>query len=207
MHFPELAAFAEECAAVDLTLAAVGADAWRGPGLGSWTMTQLVAHMVRGASRIDQYLDQPVDGPVAADRITYWHGVADEAAAVAQRAVTEAEGVDPATLPARFATAWHRSVDRAQQLPADHVVATLRGPMRLDEYTATRVVEMAVHHTDVARALSVPPVMTPAAAQMTASVLEGLLGEAKPRNLGRARFIAVATGRTPSDDPRFPVLA
>ncbi len=78
--------------------------------------------------------------------------------------------------------------------------------MRLDDYTATRVLELVVHHMDLRRALDLPPAPTPAAGLLTMRLLEGLLGSPRPHNLGRTRFILTATGRIPSDDPRFPVL-
>lgn len=204
----ELDAFREECVAIDATLRGVPRDAWEQPGaLGTWNLAQLVAHLTRGAGRIAAYLPQPVQAPAQWDRVTYWHDVGDIAADVARRAIEEARDVAPAALPQRFAEAWRASAETAGRESADRVMATVKGPMRLDDYLSTRVLEMVVHHTDVCRALGRPPVSTPAAAQITVEVLEGLLGEPKPRNLGRARFIAVATGRMASDDPRFPVLS
>jgi uncharacterized protein (TIGR03083 family) len=203
----ELDLFVQECQAIEPTLAAIPAGAWDRPALGQWTLAELVAHMVRGAGRVAEYLDEPVSGPPIADRLTYWHNVAADAPAVAQRAIDEATRVDATTFPQRFSSAWRASAKRAAQLHADHVLHTIKGPMRLDDYLSTRVLEMVVHHTDVCRALDRPAVSTPAAAELTAAILEGLLGDSKPHNLGRTRFIAVATGRLPSEDPRFPVLS
>ncbi|MBA2529287.1 MAG: maleylpyruvate isomerase N-terminal domain-containing protein [Euzebyales bacterium] len=204
---PELDAFVEECTAVDATLAGVPTDAWVRPALGEWDLSQLVAHLVRGAGRVAVYLDEPAGGPPGVDRVTYWHYDADlESPGVARRAVEEAAKVDAETLPALFAESWRSSAERARELAADHVLPTLRGAMRLDEYVATRVLEVVVHHADVRTVLDLPPVATPAAGRLVMQILEGLLGEPRPRAMGRARFIAAATGRTPSDDPRFPVL-
>jgi len=66
---------------------------------------------------------------------------------------------------------------------------------------------VAVHHLDVRIALDLPPVATPAAARMTMAGLEALLGESRPRNMGRTRFLLAATGRQETEDPRFPVLS
>lgn len=203
----EMAAFAEECEAVQDTLGTVTRQAWLQPALGRWNLAQLTAHVVRGAGRIAAYLPQPVEGPAQWDRVTYWRDVAGLAGDVARRAIDEARDIDPASLPQRFADAWRASVAAADGQPPDRIMATVKGPMRLDEYASTRVLEMVVHHTDICRALGRPPVSAPAAARITADVLEGLLGQPKPRNLGRARFIAVATGRATSDDARFPLLS
>ncbi len=204
---PELDAFREECAAVDETLASVAAGDWTRPALGEWDVSQLVAHLLRGVSRVSVYLDIEPDGPPGVDRVGYWRYDADaESPGVAQRAVQEAAKVDAETLPALFTEAWQTSAERAGALPGDHVLPTFRGPMRLDEYLATRVLEVVVHHLDLRRALDRPQASTVAAARLTMEILEGLLGEPRPRNLGRTRFLQVATGRLPSDDPRFPVL-
>lgn len=208
MEFPEIEAFAEECAAIDQTLANVDEQSWSRPGLGSWSVVELVTHMLRGATRITEYLPLPVgeDAPLI-DRVAYWGYDADaESPAIAQRAVEEAAKCEPDELPGRFAAAWRASVAAANVHGAAQVLPTFMGPMRLDEYTATRVLEMVVHHLDLRTALDQPPASTPAAARMTMDGLERLLGEPRPRNLGRTRFILAATGRLQTGDPRFPVL-
>lgn len=207
MEFPEVEAFAQECAAIDETLSGIDDDAWDRPALGSWTLAQLVAHMVRGASRITEYLPLEVDDRPQVDRVGYCRFDGDaEAPAIAKRAVEEAAAVAAADLPGRFAAAWRASVAAANDHGAQQLLPTLMGPMRLDEYTATRVLEMVIHHLDVRATLDQPPVSTPAAARMTMSILEALLGESRPRNMGRTRFLLAATGRLETDDPRFPVL-
>ncbi|HVM18571.1 MAG TPA: maleylpyruvate isomerase family mycothiol-dependent enzyme [Egibacteraceae bacterium] len=206
-RFAENAAFAQECATIEETLRAVPADAWGRPALGEWDLSQLVAHLVRGAGRVPAYLGQPVDGEPGVDRVEYWRFDADaESPGVAQRAIDEAAGVDPATWPQRFADTWPAAVAAADEAGPDRILTTFRGPMRLDEYVATRVLEVVVHHMDVRAALDLPPVATPAAARLTMAMLEGLLGEPRPRNMGRTRFIQAGTGRISVDDPRFPLL-
>ncbi|MDQ3538619.1 MAG: maleylpyruvate isomerase N-terminal domain-containing protein [Actinomycetota bacterium] len=203
----ELDAFSDECRALDETLAGVSAEAWTRHALGAWNVAQLVAHLVRGATRVATYLDVEVGGNPVTDRVSYFnYDHTGEAPEIARRAVQEAAKVDAETLPALFTEGWRASAERAAEVGDGHVLHTIAGPMRLDEYLATRVVEMVVHHTDLRAALELPAVSTIAAARITMDVLEGLLGEPRPRNLGRARFIQVATGRFPSDDPRFPVL-
>ncbi|MDQ3709156.1 MAG: maleylpyruvate isomerase N-terminal domain-containing protein [Actinomycetota bacterium] len=203
----ELDAFVEECQALDDTLAGVPAEAWTRQALGSWDVAQLVAHLVRAATRVATYLDTEVHGDPVVDRVSYWrYDHAAEAPEIARRAALQAAKVDAETLPALFTEGWRSSAERAAEVGDSHVLQTIMGPMRLDEYLATRVLELVVHHTDLRAALDLPAVSTIAAARITMDVLEALLGGPRPRNLGRARFIQVATGRSPSDDPRFPVL-
>lgn len=215
MDFAELDAFEEECHAVEDTLADVPTDAWQRPGLGEWTIAELVAHLVRCVTRPDAYLDidigETVEAgagePVMLDRVGYWRfDLAGEAPAIAARAREEAAGTEPALLVQRFSEGWQTSAARAGGLPPGHMLATPRGLMRLDEYVATRVLELVVHHMDLRAALDLPPAATPRAERLTMHVLESLLGSPRPRNFGRDRFIRAATGRLTVEDPRFPVL-
>lgn len=209
MDTPELTAFRDECAAVDATLAAVPTDAWARHGLGSWTLAELVAHLVGAVSRVTAYADQPVDPDTAVlDRVAYFRALRPaDAAMIAERAVAGARGVDAETLPALFAEAWRDDADLAAALPADRVLASRIGPIRCDEYLATRVLEVTVHHIDLRSALDQPPAPSPTGGALTMGLLEGLLGGPRPRNLGRVRFLQAATGRVPSDDPRFPLVS
>jgi uncharacterized protein (TIGR03083 family) len=205
---PELTAFEAECMAIDVTLADVPAEAWTRPALGSWNLAELVAHLIRGASRLTAYVDEPVEADEPAyDRFGYFRF--DHAAAapdVAARAVAAAREVDAETLPALFAEAWREDAALAAELPADRLIATIRGPLRVDEYLATRVLEVTIHHIDVRTALDLPAAPSPEGAKLTAELLEGLLDGPKPR-LGRLRFLLTATGRLPSDDERFPLIS
>lgn len=204
----ELAAFREECEAAEATLRHVPPQAWDRPALGEWSLAELVAHLTRGADRLAASAERPPEGDApACDRIGYWRVDLGAAAAdVARRARETAAGVEPATWPDRFGAAWRASVDAFAAVGADGLVPTRRGPMHAVEYLATRVLEVCVHHGDVRAALDLPPAGTIEAERITQAILEGLLDGPRPRNLGRRRFIEVATGRRAFDDPRFPVL-
>lgn len=210
MRFEELELFEVEAQAINDTLAGVPDDAWDRPALGEWSIAELVAHLVRVATRVDAYLAVEVDASEpTVDRVGYFRvDLAAAAPAIAQRAQEDAAGMDPATLVRRFAEGWQASAARAGGLAPDHLLATPHGVMRLDEYLATRVLELVVHHGDLRAALDLPPAAPspPGPARMTHDLLAALLGSPRPRNLGRDRFIRAATGRVPLDDPRFPVL-
>ena len=208
MQNPELAAFRAECAAVDATLATVPSPAWAAPALGSWTLAELVAHLIRQVTRLTAYAGEPVgDAEPSVDRFGYYrYNHAAMAPDVAARAVQEARKVDAETLPALFAESWPDDAELAADLPADRLVATIRGAMRADEYLATRVLEVTIHHLDLRAALDLPPTPTPEAGALVMALLEGMLDGPRPRNLGRVRFLLTATGRIPSDDPRFPLV-
>jgi uncharacterized protein (TIGR03083 family) len=195
----ELVAFQEECQAAEATLrsAPSGSEDW--PGIGDWTLGQLVGHLAGAAGRLPRFDRAEPGVPAEIDRIRYY---------------AESPGgsrfEDPALPTPRwaesFSDAWRATVDRYRELGDDAVIVSVAGPIRAVEYLATRVVEVVVHHADVRAALDLPPVPTVEAEQITQAVLEGLLDGPRPRNLGRIRFILAATGRLPFDDPRFPVL-
>lgn len=208
MDTPELTAFRDECTAVDATLAEVPAGAWPGRALGSWTLAELVAHLVRGVSRLTTYAETPVDADTPLlDRYGYFRALSPaDAPGVAQRAVVDARGVHAETLPALFAESWRDDADLAAALPPDRLLASRLGPIRADEYLATRVLEVTIHHLDVRATLDQPPAPSASGGVLTMGLLEGLLEGPRPRNLGRVRFLQAATGRVPSDDPRLPVL-
>ena len=209
MRIPELEAFEAECRAIEATLAGIDPQAWSGPGLGEWTLHELTAHLVGSAARLAEYAQQPLSGdsPVC-DRVEYWQmDLSAEAPAVAARARERAAGLPPERIEESFARAWTSTAQVVADRGPDALVNTLRGPMRMDDYLATRVVEVCVHHIDIRTAVDLPAAATPAASRMTMELLEALLGAPRPRNLGRVRFILAATGRVPSDDPRFPVLS
>lgn len=204
----ELSAFAAECEALEATLAAVPGDAWGRPALGEWDVAELVAHLVRGADRLEVYAERDPGGDEpACDRVGYWRfDLAAQAPAIAERARARAAQTAPERLPEEFRRGWRASANRFVALDPEHLLYTPRGPMRAVEYLATRVLEMCVHHFDLRTALDVPPVPTREAATVTVGILEGLLGQPRPRGQGRTRFIREATGRLPADDPRYPLI-
>jgi len=203
----ELKLFQAECARAEATLRGISGDDWQRPGLGEWTLHQLAVHLTRGAGRLAVYLSQPIDGPPVKDRVSYFQYDPEQVApGVAARAMQEAAELQPADVADTFAVAWRAGVQAAGEGAADQIMATPFGPMYVAEYVATRVLEMVVHHMDVRRALDLAPDPDPEAGALVVEILEALLEGDRPRNLGRDRFILVATGRLPHDDPRFPVL-
>jgi hypothetical protein len=198
---PELVAFVEEATAAEETLrAASGVDA-RLPGLGTWTLGELVGHLVGLAGRLDLLARAgTVTGPPALDRSSYFAACARTGQGFADPAVAPGEWAQ------RFGQAWRASARRFETLDPEVVLGTPYGSIVAVEYLATRVLEVVVHHLDVRAALDEPPVTTPAAGRLTLALLESLLEGPRPRNFGRTRFILAATGRIEVADRRFPVL-
>ena len=183
---------------------------WTDPGLGEWTIGELAAHLVRAADRITHYLDQPLEGggDVAVDRVSYFrYDHAEAAAGVAERSRTDAARIGPGGYPSAFDAAWHGTVERCEAVPHDRLLPTFMGTMRLDEYAATRVLELVVHGMDLSRALGVRPDVDDEALRLTAGILEGLLDGPRPAGIDDATWVMIATGRDAHPDHRLPVLS
>ncbi|MEE8601694.1 maleylpyruvate isomerase N-terminal domain-containing protein [Euzebya tangerina] len=216
-----LQAFSAQALAVQQTLRSITPDQWDQPGLGEWSLAELTAHLVRAADRTTHYLAQPVERPVegsversaeriapACDRVSYFDfDTAAVASDVAARSRADAARIGTDALVSTFAAAWTETAEQVRARSADHLTATLRGPMLLHEYLATRVLELTVHHLDLTTALGVRPSVTDEGVAVTESILTGLLGAPRPEGMDPPSFILAATGREAHPDPRFPVLS
>ncbi len=167
------------------------------PGLGEWTVRDLVGHTSRALLTVETYLAAARDAPnrsvdlaAAADYVVASRAGLADAAAVAQRGrdAGAALGRDPAA-------AVHVIVDRVLSLvaeqPAGAVVATPVGGMFLDAYLPGRVLELSVHGVDLADALGLarqPPEPAVAAA------LE-LSGHLAARSGSAGEVLGALTGR------------
>ena len=204
-----LDAFTAEARAAQDTITQVTGEQWHQPGLGEWTVAELVAHLVRAADRTTTYLDQPVDGDEPAhDRVGYFQfDVAAAADAVANRSREDAARIGTPALPSAFEQAWVTTADRVRALSPDHLMTTLRGPMHVSEYLATRVLELTIHHLDLSRALGLRATTTDEGIAVTEQILVGMLGDERPDGMDAATFVLAATGRDSHPDPRFPILS
>lgn len=205
-------AFAAEARAVQDTLADVEPEDWDKPGLGEWTVAELVAHLIRAADRITAYLNVEVEGTQpACDRVAYFDfshlDRADMASAVAGRSRDDAARYGVSTLVDRFSAAVDETLTRCRDLSEDHLIHTIQGPMELGEYAATRVLELTVHHMDLCQALGRRAATTDEGLAVTAQILTAMLEGEHPETLDLPSFVLAATGRLAHPDPRFPVLS
>jgi hypothetical protein len=86
------------------------------------------------------------------------------------------------------------------------------GPMRLDEFMASRLVETVVHGMDLTDASGEPPLSMPKATPMAAEIFDELLARrgvaGRPADLedDNVAFIRAAAGRDEHSDPRLPII-
>jgi len=132
-------------------------DRWDSPGLGEWSVRDLVGHTSRSLLTVETYLYQPAEsvdidsaaGYVAATReIAAGPGVAERG-----RQAGAALGDDPPGDIARIAA---RVLPLVGSCTGAEVVRTIAGGMRLSDYLPTRTFELVVHTCDLAAALGEP---------------------------------------------------
>jgi uncharacterized protein (TIGR03083 family) len=189
-------------------VSAIASDAWDGPGLGEWTVRDLVGHASRALSTIETYLGAaPAPGVadlVIHDPLDYLlavRGPLVDPAAVAQRGreTGAALGADPAAavraLAARVTALVAASADEAP-------VATAAAGATLVAYLPTRTFELTVHTLDLATALDVeaPPVL----AAPIAACLQ-LAAAVAARSPSGGLVLLALTGRRPLP-PGFSVI-
>ena len=220
-----LSVLAEECAALSAVLHGLGRADWqRATNCPPWDLRELVVHI--GASIAVRGPLPPAE-PGADRRGTadyyrrperntteYRQGNVDRTRELAGRVAAD---VPPA--------GWFDGVvrDTLAYLRADDPDRVVRiigvGSMRLADWTATRVISVAVHGLDVALTLGRPAWTVPPALDLSRDVFVALLGGPPPPALGwdDGTFLAAATGRRAltdleravlgSDQERFPLVS
>jgi uncharacterized protein (TIGR03083 family) len=168
--------------------------------LPAWTVKELLGHLWRGLDRIQWGLSHRPPAVADADSLSYWRRFdptraapirAEHATEVASRFETGA------ALVADVERIVRDGVRLAAAAPPGRVVGTWGPTLRLDDFLATRLLEVAVHGLDLAHALDRPPWLTPAGSRVTRSILTGLLGSEPPgvQRMGDLAFIETGTGR------------
>ncbi len=184
---------------VDL-IALVPTERLDGPGLGEWTLRELIGHTSRAMSTVVRYLEQPAPfEPTVHSASEYLDVVLrqrgdDEAIAARGRESAELLGDDLVGAVADLAAAAVEAVDRvgldrlvAIGAPSDGIA------MRLGEYLRTRVFELTVHGLDIADAAGLawaPP------AEHMLDALHLAAANASARGMGE-EALRYLTGRRP----------
>ncbi|HET8867281.1 MAG TPA: maleylpyruvate isomerase N-terminal domain-containing protein [Agrococcus sp.] len=175
-------------------------DRFEGPGLGEWTLCELIGHTSRALSTVVDYLAQPAPPQITVGSATEYLEVVlrrrgdDEAIMLRGRTAAAALGDDPASAIAELATAAVHAVEAAG---TDRLIAVGGGPdpvaMALGEYLRTRAFELTVHGIDIADAAGLEWAPAPA------HVLDALhlaAANASARGAG-VEALRLLTGRRP----------
>jgi uncharacterized protein (TIGR03083 family) len=195
--------YAASARAVAQSVSSIREDQWEGPGLGEWSLRDLVGHTSRSLVTVIDYLARPVAEEVVHSPAGYYTAIAAgtfDAAAVTERGRQAGRdlGEDPA---GRFDELVDQAVEVAGKTDPDLVVHTIVGGMRVAAYLPTRTFELCVHGLDIAAAAGVA-VDLPAAAVEEACALAS--AAAARRGLGTTLLLAM-TGRG-SLPPGFSVV-
>lgn len=188
-------AFADAAASFAVTVDGIGDERWATPGLGEWTVLDLVGHTSRALLTVEQYRRSGRKGPER-DTIEYYRAVRSslgDPAAVAERGreAGRALGADVAESVRALVTRVTELVDSSD---ADTLLETPVGAWRLADYLPTRVFELAVHTADLRRSLGGAFDIEPASvAHEALRVLGALVADAEPDEAGE--LLAALTGR------------
>lgn len=184
-------------------------DLTRATRLPGWDVQLLLAHLVRGVGRIGAYLTADIPPAAELDWTGYWTTAVTTAdpADVSERARAFAATLNDRPVPHVWRETTAEALRMAEVAPAGRVLPSPFGAMRVDHYLTTRVVEVTVHGLDLRAALALEEVATPAGLAITTALLDALLDDERPTEAGDdLAFVLAATGRTPSDDPRLPLI-
>lgn len=131
-------------------------NAWDGPGLGDWTVRDLVGHTSRSLVTVVEYFARPVQHEELTDPADYYVAIGPltaDAAAITERGRQAGRnlGEDPA---GRFTELVEEASAVVNRTDPDKVVHTIAGGMRAGAYLPTRTFELVVHGIDIAQATS-----------------------------------------------------
>jgi uncharacterized protein (TIGR03083 family) len=179
-------------------------DRWEGPGLGTWSVRELVGHTGRALSNVERDLVTPVrpsDGRRENALVTaagyFATGMATpgihESVAERGRESGAALGADPI---AAIRTLEARIRELLDRTPDDAVVTTPFGALPLPEYLPTKTFELVVHTLDIAAALGLE--IEPPAAPLAVTLDLALeLSALRADPAERVALLRAITGRAP----------
>jgi uncharacterized protein (TIGR03083 family) len=175
------------------TVEQVGPTQWEQPGLGVWTVRDLVGHASRALLTVELYLAKPAAQREVMQPVDYYlraqAGLADPGSVAARgRAAGMALGSDPIAAVQDIAA---RVLAQVKTVSDEVLVSTPVGGMRLLDYLPTRIFELAVHTLDIAAALPVTVTLP----ESVATVVLHLLADLALQPDKAAALLLAATGR------------
>ena len=180
------------------TAAKVKPEQWDASALGVWSVRDLVGHMSRSITRIEEFGTQRAESVDITSAVHHYRRSLrqpsdDERVAQRGREAGQALGDDPlATMNAD----WSRAEPVLDATDEDAIIAYDNGGIRFGDYLETRVFELTVHTLDLANAIGVEVEPSREALGVTLQLLAALAVES-----GRGAPLALSgTGRGPLPD-------
>ena len=169
---------------------------WEQPGLGVWTVRDLVGHTSRALLTVEMYLAKPAAQREVIRPVDYYLRVqaslADPGSVAARgREAGIALGPDPI---AAVRDIVARVLAQVKTASDEALVGTPVGGMRLIDYLPSRIFELAVHTLDLAMALPVTVTLP----EPVAAVALHLLADLALQPDKAAALLLAATGRRAS---------
>ena len=185
------------------------------PGKPPWTVLQLAAHFEVFMGLTLGLVAEPLSAQPVVDRASFYISVSDRAKVapvIYQYIVDHAQGHTPATFLDKVKETFAQALEAIRTTPPETIGPGFFGPMRLEEFVATRLVETRVHGLDLTDALGMAPLPMPRVTTMAAEVLEEVLARravpGRPADLAAddLAFVRAAAGRGQHPDPRLPIV-
>jgi hypothetical protein len=180
-----------------------------------WTVLQLAAHFDVFMGLTLGLVAEPLSAQPVVDRASFYISVSDRSKVspvIYQYIVDHAQGHTPATIRDKVNETFKQALEAIRTTAPDTIGPGFFGPMRLDEFVATRLVEVQVHGMDLTDALETPLLSMPRVTTMAAEVLDEVLARravpGRPADLEAddLAFIRAAAGRGEHPDPRLPIV-
>jgi uncharacterized protein (TIGR03083 family) len=214
---------AEGLPALQDTLSGLAPEDWQRPtllqppepGTPPWSVLQLAAHFDVFMGLTMGLVAEPMSAQPVVDRASFYISVSDRtkvSPVIYRYIVDHAQGHTPDTIRDKVWETFDQALEAMRSTPPDTIGPGFFGPMRLDEFVATRLVEARVHGMDLTDALGEPSLPMPRTTAMAAEVLDEVLARravpGRPADLegDDLAFIRAAAGRGEHPDPRLPVV-
>ena len=182
------------------------------PNLPHWTVFELAGHFDISIGLTRMLFDEPKDGQVGRDRVSFFIFPRSEVAPVVyDYAYTMVEGKTPSDMPGVLRETFTRTIEGSRANPPTLVGSGYYALMELGEFVPSRVVEAVVHGFDLTDALGRDTIATPEALAITAGIMDDLLARrtvaGRPADLSDdLAWVRAASGRAPHQDPRLPLI-
>jgi hypothetical protein len=121
-----------------------------------WTVLQLAAHFDVFMGLTMGLVAEPTSAQPVVDRASFYISVSDRSKVspvIYQYIVDHAQGHTSATILDKVDETFKQALEAIRTTPSDTIGPGFFGPMRLDEFVATRLVEVQVHGMDLTDAL------------------------------------------------------
>jgi hypothetical protein len=177
-----------------------------------WTLFELAGHFDISIGLTRMLIADPQQGQVGRDRVSFFIFHRPEVAPVVyDYAYTMVAGKSPAQMPDVLHETFTKTIEESRATPPATVGSGYYALMQLGEFVPSRVVEAVVHGLDLTDALGADPIATAEGVALTAAILDELLARrtvaGRPADLADdMAWVRAASGRSPHDDPRLPLI-